>query len=56
MFLKEKPDKNKKQKKQIMLYNMSDRLSVYVDNERLEYFMTEVPITQKPVTRTSIMK
>ena len=26
-----------------------NRLSVYVDEERLESFMTEVPIIQKPV-------
>ena len=34
-----------------MLYNMQDRLLVYVDEERLESFMTEVPTIQKPVYR-----
>ena len=46
--MKDKPDRKQKQKEQIMLTTCKNRLSVYVDEERLESFMTEVHIIHKP--------
>ena len=39
----------KQQKSNLWFTTCKNRLSVYVDEELLESFMTEVPIVQKPV-------
>ena len=47
IFVKEEPKKQKKAN--YALQECKNRLSVYVDEERLETFMRELPIIQKAV-------
>ena len=51
IFVKQKPGrkKNNNNKSKLWFTTCKNRISVYVDKERLESFMTEVPIIQKPV-------
>ena len=52
IFVEEKPDRKKKQKSKLYFRTCrtcNNRLSVYVIEERLESFMTEVVIIQKQV-------
>ena len=44
-----KKSNKKKKKSKLRFTTCKNRLSVYVDEKHLESFMTEVPITQKPV-------
>ena len=44
-------DENKNKKSKLCFTTFKNRLSVYMDQERLESLMTEFPIIQKPVHR-----
>ena len=50
VFVKKKPDRKKSKKKSKLWFTTCEnRLSVYVDEERLESFTMENSIIQKPV-------
>ena len=44
-------DEKKKKKSKLCFTTFKNRLSVYMDQERLESLMTEFPIIQKPAHR-----
>ena len=57
MSIREKPDRKKRNKKKAnyALQHVRSGSRCMVDEERLESFMTEVPIIQKPVQQINVL-